>query len=66
MSFHSKKIEIERNKKVIDGVEYESTLGLLNNIYVPPYNGSDLKKIKIVFDDEKEQKKEHQEEERQM
>ncbi|MBQ7977512.1 MAG: hypothetical protein IJ301_02825 [Clostridia bacterium] len=41
-----------RVKKVIDGKEYESTLGALDHIHVPPYDGEDMKKVKPIKKEE--------------
>lgn len=47
---------IERKKVIINGKEYEDTLGVMDHQYIPPYNGSDMRKVKpIEKKEEKEQ-----------
>ena len=60
MSIYGKK-NFERQKVIINDKVYENTLGVLDNTYVPPYNGGDMRKVKPI-----NEKKEEQEQERQM
>ncbi len=54
MSIYGKQVLSKRYKKVIDGKEYESTLGIMDNVYVAPYNGSELRKVKPIKEEEQE------------
>lgn len=42
----------KRIKKVINGKEYESTLGILDTTYAQKYDGEDMKKVKPIKEEE--------------
>ena len=60
MSIYGKEQVKQHVKKIIDGKEYEVTLGALNNIYVPEYASyaADMRKVMPTQQTKKEEKQE--------
>lgn len=60
MSIYGKEQVKQHVKKIIDGKEYEVTLGALNNIYVPEYASyaADMRKVMSAQQTKKEEKQE--------